>query len=376
VFDAVAYGEGEETIVDLAERGGDRSALPSIPNLLFRSADGIQKTRMQMVEDLDALPTPVYDPSIYPAMAGDEKIRIMVVDESRGCKNECAFCIHPTKSNHNQRVKSVPRLLQEIDSIARETGSRTFRFAGSCTPYELLNTFAREVLAHDEKWVYASFAHIRDSDSARFDAIRQSGCVALFFGIESGSQAVLDGMHKGIQTAAIPKTIRKAREAGIFTVGSLIYPAPFDTPATRTETLDMLKLCRPDAITLQPAGVVPRTDWFENPDRYNISFADRDRYLELALRWKVKLLLPPALWSPLPVRINGTTWKKTLKQTARFAQDLSAMGLMSAVSDDTYLMSLRAGMDVRAFRDDTRLAFMAGDAGRAGELTRQINANC
>jgi len=46
-------------------------------------------------------------------MQGDEKIRIIVVDDSRGCRNNCAFCPHPVKSSHRLRVKSIPRMLRE-----------------------------------------------------------------------------------------------------------------------------------------------------------------------------------------------------------------------------------------------------------------------
>ena len=377
VFDAVSHGEGEETIIGLAESGNNPDALGSIPNLLFPDNNGtVAASPSRIVENLDDIPPPVYAPEVYPAMAGNEKMRIMVIDESRGCRNNCAFCIHPVKSDHNLRTRSVPKLIEEIENLRSRYHTHTFRFAGSCTPYDLFTDFAKELLAHGDEWRYASFAHVRGGDTADFSTMRKSGCVALFFGVESGSQKVLDGMRKGIKAETIATTFRRAREADIFTVASLIFPAPFDDEQTRRETLDVLKQSQPDAVTVQPAGVVPRTDWFNNPERYGISFRNRDKYVDQAISYKLKLLLPPALWPSLPVRIDGTKWKQTLKGTAALVRDLEKAGMVSAASHDTYLMSVCANMDVKTLRDEMRQSLMAGDAERIGELVGTINAGC
>ncbi|MCX7590102.1 MAG: B12-binding domain-containing radical SAM protein, partial [Kiritimatiellae bacterium] len=215
VFSALVYGEGEETIRLLAQEGGEESAYPGIPNLLFRKDGRIQQTEDRFIQDLDRLPWPAYESEIYPAMAGNEKIRILVLDESRGCGNNCAFCLHPVKSHRQLRTKGVKRLVAEVVRARERFKVKTFRLAGSSTPYGLLNDFASEVLRSGIELLYSSFAHVRGAVKADFSAIRRSGCTALFFGIESGSQRVLDAMRKGIKVAEIAAAIRGAHEAGI-----------------------------------------------------------------------------------------------------------------------------------------------------------------
>jgi radical SAM superfamily enzyme YgiQ (UPF0313 family) len=327
------------------------------------------------VADLDDLPLPVYDPEIYPSMRGDEKIRIIVVDDSRGCRNHCAFCFHPVKSSHRLRVKSIPRLMREVDSFERGLGIRTFRFAGSCTPYSLLNGFAAEVRRTGRKLAYTSFAHVRGIAEADLQALRQSGCLALFFGIESGSQRILDLMRKGVHTEMIAEALRKAKEAGIFTVGSLIYPAPGETEATAAESLALLARERPDALSIQAPIVIPRTDWCEHPEAYGIAFRNRDHYLAAGLRWKLNLLLPPMFWQDLPVRIDGRTYKQVLRETGRLVREAERLGFVTGASDDLYLMSVRSGMDLPAFRDASRPAFFAGDTPAVRALVPRINAS-
>jgi radical SAM superfamily enzyme YgiQ (UPF0313 family) len=374
-FDALVYGEGEETIQALAETGGAAEALMDIPNLVYRRAGQIQITPERMVANLDDLPIPVYDSAVYPAMSGDEKIKIIVIDESRGCRNQCAFCIHPVKSHQQQRVKSIPRLMREMDDLKARHGWSTFRFAGSCTPYSLLNEFAATVVQTDRKCIYATFAHIRDSDEADFANLQKSGCVAMFFGVESGSQRILDGMHKGVRATAIAETIRRANQAGIFTVGSFIFPAPGEDAVSEQETLDLLTRVPFGGVIIQPTVVVPRTRWFMSPEKYGIVIRDRERYLQQALRWKAKLLLPTRFWQDLPIRITGWRYPHILKQTAGFTRQVNAMGINTAISDDTYLMSVRAGKNITEFKDDAIRAFFTGDGAAIRSMAEDINSH-
>lgn len=374
-FEALVYGEGEETVRELALSGGDPRARAGVPNLIHRADDGsVRQTPERQVENLDAMPLPCYAPEVYPALQGDEKVKVIVIDESRGCRNNCAFCSHPVKSHRHMRLKGIPRLLREIRELERSHGCRAFRFAGSCTPYGLLNDFADAVIEAGLAVRYASFAHIRDSEEADFARLHASGCAALFFGIESGSQRVLDGMRKGVDTRLIQQALRRSREAGIFTVGSLIYPAPGDDAESEAETLALLKETTPDCVMLQAPVVIPRTDWFEHPERFGIVIADRERYLDEALTWKVKLQLPPRFWDPLPVTIDGRSYRQVLRATMAFSRKLADLGVPTSISDETYLMCELAGIEPVAFRDAAMAAFFAGDGQGVADLVTRINS--
>ena len=93
-----------------------------------------------------------------------------------------------------------------------------------------------------------------------------------------------------------------------------------------------------------------------------------------ALHWKVKLLLPPSMWKALPVSIDGQSYRQLLRRTTAFARKLSAMGIPLSISDENYLMSLRAGMDPMEFRSAALPAFFSGDAERIAALVARINS--
>lgn len=372
-FDALVYGEGEDTLRDLTERGGSRETYNTIPNLIYYDGDTLCMTEEKIIKDLDSLPMPVYDPAVYPSMAGDEKIKLIVIDESRGCQNNCAFCIHPVKSHSTVRIKSIKRLVQEVQRLQQGYGFHAFRFAGSCTPYSLLNDFSREIINQSLNVKYTSFAHIHHSEEADFDLIRKSGCVALFFGIESGSQRILDRLNKRVTTTEITAALQRAHQAGLFTVGSLIFPAPGDNDETLMESLELIRGLHLGSITLQPPIVIPRTRWFETPDTYGFGIADREKYLEAGMTWKVKIQLPPKFWDPLPVSLDGYSYRKTIERTASFSKQLAPLGIPISISDENYLMSKLAGLDPVSFRDQSLAAFYSGDVAVIRSLTNAIN---
>ena len=234
--------------------------------------------------------------------------------------------------------------------------------------------FARELVRQGTNLDYASFAHIRESDQADFPLLKQSGCRALFFGIESGSQRILDAMRKGIRVEQVRQAIRQAHQAGLFTVGSLIFPAPGEDAQSERETLDLLRDLPLDSLMLQAPVVIPRTDWFERPEAFGITLPDKAHYLKTALTWKVKLQLPPRFWDSLPIRYDGQTFNKVLARTGAFARTASGMGIPTSISDETYLMSVEAGMPATEFRDQALAAFYSGDGNAVADLVARINS--
>jgi radical SAM superfamily enzyme YgiQ (UPF0313 family) len=374
-FDALIYGEGEEALAPFAEKGKKKASYEGIPNLIYIKDGKFISTNRAIVEDINELPLPVYDPNVYPAMQGNEKIKIIVIDESRGCKNNCAFCIHPIKSNNCIRLKKIKRLISEVGHLNDDFNIHTFRFAGSCTPYSLLNEFADELLKQKMKVHYSTFAHVRGGDKANFELMKKSGCEAVFFGIESGSQKILNLMRKGIKVENITETFRLAKDAGIYAVGSLIFPAPGEDSLTEKETLDLIEKIRPDAMPIQFPVVTPRTDWFDSPEKYTIKIKSRQRYTKELMKWKIKTYLPPRYWDDLPISITGRNFKEVLGETSRMINLVEQMGVTTSISDDLFLMSTRIDQSVLVFRDTIRQAFLLGDYEKIAEIVWKINSN-
>ncbi len=284
VFDVLVYGEGERSIVRLADFFAGKGRLIDIPNLIFQEGTQLITTNEERIENLDDLPFPVYDPEVYPAMEGDEdKIKMFVIDDSRGCNNRCHFCIHPIKSG-KLRFKSPGRIVEEIKRLKSQFNTRIFRYAGSSTPTKILRKTAELILKEGLDIEYTTFGHVRGGNKEDFEILKKSGCYAIFFGIESGNQRILDEtMNKNVTVDKIRETIKLAKEAGIFVAGSLIYPTPLDDEKTREETLKLLEEVKPHSAPVQFPLITPGTEWGENPQKFGFKLTcSREKFLKMA----------------------------------------------------------------------------------------------
>ena len=371
VFDAIAVGEAERTILDLAAHALRGKPLEGIGGII--TAAGGDATPVGGVE-MDDIPTAVYDVDVYPALAGDGKLKLFVLDDSRGCPYCCAFCTHPFESGTRLRTRSAARLVDDMEGIIAAHGTRAFRFSGSSTPGSLMAQVAEEILRRGLDVRYTSFGHFASSAPEHFDVMRKSGLRALFFGLETGSEELLrKSAEKPVDLARVRETVAQAKAAGIFVCCSMIVPMPGETDETLQESLRLLMELRPDAAPVQFPGLLPGTPWFEHPEKYGFE-VDRERYLREQLDYKLKLLFPPAFWKPLPYKVNGMTFGEFTQITAQFVARLEADGILTNVPDDNVLMAELAGMGLREFRDAARLWCATGDAASMARFVAAHNA--
>ncbi len=374
-LDAVVYGEGEESIVALAECVEGKRALASVPNVIYRENGSVRTTPPRRVRDLNTLPYPVYDEDVYPAMAGDEKLRIAVVEESRGCPNACSFCIHPYKSGRRRRSKSASVVVDQMDALGEACATSAFRFSGSNPPAPLADAVALERLARGRDSCYVSFAHVEATTPERLRLLRDSGCYGLYYGMESGSQTILnDSINKRTDTGQIRSALAAATSAGLFTVASVIIPAPLETEETKRETMDLLREVRPDSVIVWVPVLMPETEWGRNPGRYGFEAADPEAMFRELMVYRVKPYYPRALWPPCPgYQVHGKSFRGLALEAGAFAEKLEEDGLLTDVTHDAALIAHYAGCSAREFRDRDRRLLARGDHETVEGLVETVN---
>ncbi len=373
-FDALVYGEGEETIVRLAEYVEGKKALREIPNLIFREDDAIISTPLKRIESLESLPLPVYDEEIYPAMKGNQKIKLITYDESRGCPFGCYFCVQPIKSGSRLRTKNAEIVVDEIEQLVDHYRFNTFRYAGSSTPSRLAKNIAREILSRGLKIRYSSFSRAAGLNYEDFKLLKESGCSALFFGIETGSQELLTKMiGKKIRLDQMKSTLFEAKKAGLFTLASIIFPLPGETEKTKKQTLDFLFDIKPNAVPLSPPGLIPGTDWTKHVQKYG--FQLEPGFKKKLMRYKIKLLYPGILWDPLPYQVDGKSSHQFLGELNEFSSWLEKNGLLTMFSDDMALIAELTNLKPRDLRDKSRQIFSSGDVDGLASLVEKVNSN-
>ncbi|RCX16325.1 radical SAM superfamily enzyme YgiQ (UPF0313 family) [Anaerobacterium chartisolvens] len=340
VFDVLAFGDGDETIIEVAEYCIGERDIEIIPNILYKKDGKVCFNDSRMVKDLDKLPLPDYSYETYPALKANNKLKVFMLEESRGCPHTCNFCIHPIKSGDRWRIKKPERIISEIENIINTHNSRYFRFSGSNTPNLLQTQIAQEIIKRNIKVRYSSFGHINAYRNCDYSLMRAAGCESLLFGLETGNYGLQkDVINKVIKVEDAEKVLNDCKRSGIKTVVSVIYPNPKETEETRKETLEYLRKIKPDGAFICMPFIVPRTSWFIDSDKYGIDIPSKEKHIRFMMTYHVRYNGHPILWNFGSHKINNLDFRQQGLECGRFVDDIKKIGLATQVTEEEMLFA-------------------------------------
>ena len=196
-FDYLLTGEGEQAFVSLLEgiRKGDTSEVKGVTS---RGPDGTLRGQPpEPIPDLDAIPFP--DRS-YLDYGRYEKVGLITM---RGCPFHCYFCkpMQDKIFGNKIRRRSPDNVVQEVAGIVRLLGNRIIHFRddtftlGTPAWFVRFRDLIRQSLPGGIHFHCSS--RVDQVNEEKMRLIKEAGCCQIFFGVESGSQKILDFYRKG-----------------------------------------------------------------------------------------------------------------------------------------------------------------------------------
>ena len=245
--DIVARGEGEGIILDLAD-GLNR--LDDIQGITFRSRDGkvVETPNREKLVDLDSIPFPDREsldinfvfplPLTIPTVIWDRPSTTIL--SSRGCPFDCVYCNCPTFSSRRCRSRSAENVLKEIEEIEKQGyGSFCFVDDNFLLDPKRVTEICDGMISRRYSFKWACEGRNDPEVNGVFEKLSSAGCDLVMFGIESGSQRILDSMNKRTKLSDIEKTVANARKAGIDIIhGFFVIGSPGETIEEVKETFD------------------------------------------------------------------------------------------------------------------------------------------
>ncbi|HXW98948.1 MAG TPA: radical SAM protein [Methanomicrobiales archaeon] len=297
--DIVFHGETEQTLPVFLERVARNEAWTGIPGTSHRSDNAITRNPpAPQVEDLDSIPIPPYhllnlpdyfnttwdsvggllddlEPhqrdAIRNRAAGKDRLHYLVT--SRGCTNRCSFCYRHMKG---YRQHSVGYVVRHLRLLMDTYGLRAF-------------SFSDELFNHDRDWVLEfcdavagldivyliGGARINRMDPELLDRLRESGCIGIAYGQESGSDAILSEFRKGVTAGENRAMTLATHDHGIPCPVQLVIGSPSETEETIRETLRFLLDVKAKTASVNYLIALPETPIWEealrripNPEAY------------------------------------------------------------------------------------------------------------
>lgn len=249
-IDYVVRGEGEEALFEICEIIDKKRAIEKniakIKNVNFNP--------MRPFINLNDLPIPDYD------LLEVRKYPVATFFTSRGCPGRCTFCYNLGRTlrfhNTDKTIEGITRVLDKYkireftiaDDNFANLSKRTERICQALSKYNS---------------IFHIFLRVDQTYDKVMQNLRKAGCWSIQFGFESGSQRMLDFLHKDVTVQQNINAIKQCRKYRIFVDGSFMVGLPTETIEEMKQTVNFIRKYKPDAVDIKFYSPYPSTELYE-----------------------------------------------------------------------------------------------------------------
>lgn len=274
VADITCIGEGEVTMAEIV-RAKDQHSFQAIAGICYRRDGQIHRNPDRpFVRDLDELPPPARH--LLPMeryhltasrVSGSGLCPTIIV--ARGCPFKCTYCSRTF--GRTFRSHSTDRIMQEVnDLITRYRVEQINIEADTLTVKKsflkaICHAFIENGIQRKVRWTCES--RVDTVDEALLKLMRQAGCWQISYGVETGSQRLLDLINKGVTLSQVEEAFRMTKRAGISIRGFFMLGLPTETREESLATIAFAKKLDPLWAQFTITIPYPGTQMFEELDR-------------------------------------------------------------------------------------------------------------
>lgn len=272
-LDAVVHGEAEVSLTLLMEHFDSGRVIHDIPGISFLHTNGevIRNKPAMQIEDLDELPLPAYHLVDFPryfrhynmrdgnidvfkyALGSDKYIqeildrvgaddRWVEIMTGRGCTHHCLFCYRHMKG---VRYFSIDYVVKHVKFLKDNYGIRGFQFADELFNGSMERVFAFcDAIEANELDIFYIIggARVDKINEKMLRRLKETGCIEMNYGHESGSDSILKEYRKGATVKQNKEiTLLTTKEVGLICPIQLVIGSPGETDETIRETRQFLK---------------------------------------------------------------------------------------------------------------------------------------
>jgi radical SAM superfamily enzyme YgiQ (UPF0313 family) len=268
-------GEAELAFPALVDKIANGESLDGdLPSLCRLENDKVTcSERADFLQDLDSLPFPAWDlmdPRTYPDLPHQllhRKFPVGSVMTSRGCPFDCTFCASTTLWGRGWRTRSPENVVDEIEMLVRDYEVKEIHIEDDNFTLKRSHAAAvcEEILRRglDIVWCTPNGVRVDSLDDEMVALMKRAGCYGLGFGIESGSQRVLDYNNKKLDLDKVAAKVEMVRRHGIETNGFFIVGLPGEDVESIRETIRFSKKVPFDRANFGLLAPLPGSEIFQ-----------------------------------------------------------------------------------------------------------------
>lgn len=244
-LDVIVRGEAEEIIVKLLDVYFRRGGFESVAGITYRNKNGdiIRNSAGTFITNLNNLPSPswhLFDIPKYTAtLEGEYSEKAIGFMSSRGCPNFCIFC-----DNWDRKLRRLePKIfVNEIEFLHKKYNINAFDIWDDTFTVNRQHAIeiCNEILKRELKIKWYSRARVDKVDKPLLELMKKTGCAAIGYGLESGSDRILERVGKRITVNQSREIIKLSLDLGFIVKTFFMYSLPDETMTDVKKTLDFI----------------------------------------------------------------------------------------------------------------------------------------
>lgn len=301
-IDYVVIGEGELTFLELVQTLGNKGDVSKVMGIAYKKPDGsVVITEKRPFLNMDHLPDLPYDLVNARRYLKYETC----IQTSRGCPYSCTFCYQHAIHGCKWRGMNATKVLRQIEKISEIEPVKKIKFVDDNFTVHKKRLF--EIIDGLDKDIDLYFeVRVNHIDSELLQKLKKFHDVQLAIGVESGSQAMLDRLKKGIKIEQIRKAFSLCNEYKIRTSALGMIGLPGEKKGDVENTISFMKSLKPlnysisvfipfpgtpifDEVVSQgrinpPSRLIDWAFYEQNRDKINVSDVDSDYLDRMSMR--------------------------------------------------------------------------------------------
>lgn len=260
--DIVVKGEGELTAPDLIKTLKQGKNLKNVKGIIFKHKNGkiFKNPPREPIKDLDTIPFPAWD--LFPmniylknpigiinknkwndGSATNQDIPLSInISGTRGCPYQCIYCYHDFLG-YGYRHRSPENIIKEFKILKKRYRVGYIHFVDDefCLKKSFVEDFCRRLIKENLGIKWGCAGRVNLADEKLYQLMKKAGCINICYGIESGSQKMLDIMKKGVTVEQAKKALKMTKK--IFGENDVSFMVGMlgETEETIKETIDFCK---------------------------------------------------------------------------------------------------------------------------------------
>ncbi|MBQ9246278.1 B12-binding domain-containing radical SAM protein [bacterium] len=274
--DSFSYGEGEQSIVELAKYIDGKIPIENVPRLVYMKNDEIHISKPSLSVDMNEISMPDFsdynfDKYICP-------MYILPIQIARGCKwGKCTFC--DISMEKTLSTKSIDRLIDELKFYKNNFGIEFFNVIDESVYPDYLDKLSDRLIKEKLNLNFKIECRFEDGFNYNlFKKMKKAGFIYICWGFESANERICKLINKGVNIKNRLKILKDADKAGIYNHLFCIVNFPSETYSEALETVDFLAKHSDIVLSsvIHPFRLLPASLIAGNPEAFGIKILPKD----------------------------------------------------------------------------------------------------